>query len=99
MMGGLSSVIQETSACKFFDHEADGIHTTYRIKDIFYSLSNAFDLTSRSTFRANIDQNIFKNMGHPRLSVGESILLIHALQRNFERTIENDGFNMNALEM
>ena len=38
-------------------------------------------------------------MGHPRLSVGESILLIHALQRNFERTIENDGFNMNALEM
>ena len=32
-------------------------------------------------------------MGHPRVSVGESILL-----RNRERTKENDGFKMTALE-
>ena len=53
------------------------------------------------------------NMDHPRLAVGESILLytrpMHALQRtviygvvivskNLERTNENDGFKMTALE-
>ena len=27
---------------------------------VFYSLSNAFDITSGSTFRANIDPNILK---------------------------------------
>ena len=48
------------------------------------------------------------NMGHPRLLVGEPILLIHAQQRtviygvvivsrNLERTNENDGFKMTAL--
>ena len=47
-------------------------------------------------------------MGHPRLSVGESIMLIHAqrtviygvviVSRNLERTNENDGFKMAALE-
>ena len=41
-------------------------------------------------------------MGHPRLSVGESIMLIHAqhtviygmviVSRNIESTNENDGF-------
>ena len=47
-------------------------------------------------------------MDHPHLSVGESILLIHALytviyvfcfvvivSRNLERANENDGFNPN----
>ena len=34
-----------------------GIH--YEI-DVFYSLSNAFDLTSGTTFRENIDPNILK---------------------------------------
>ena len=47
-------------------------------------------------------------MGHPCLSVGESILLIHAqrtviydvviVSKNLERTNENDGFKMTALE-
>ena len=47
-------------------------------------------------------------MGHPRLSVGESIPIIHAhrtvnygvviVSRNLERTNENDGFKMTALE-
>ena len=44
-------------------------------------------------------------MGHPRLSVGESILFIHAcvnyvvvVSRNLERANENDGFKMTALE-
>ena len=48
-------------------------------------------------------------MGHPHLSVGESILLIHAcayrtviygvviIRRNLERANENDGFKMTAL--
>ena len=48
-------------------------------------------------------------MGHPRFSVGEFILLIHAcaqrtviygvviVSRNLERTNENDGFKMTAL--
>ena len=27
---------------------------------VFYSLSNAFDLTSGNTFRANIDENVLK---------------------------------------
>ena len=47
-------------------------------------------------------------MGHPRLSVGESILFIHAQRtvnygvviviRNLERTNENYGFKITALE-
>ena len=49
-------------------------------------------------------------MGHPRLSVGESILFIHAcakrtvnygvvmVSRNLERANENDGFKMTALK-
>ena len=47
-------------------------------------------------------------MGHPRLSVGESILLIHTqrtviygvviVSRNIERTNENDGLKMTVLE-
>ena len=46
-------------------------------------------------------------MGHPRLPVGESILLIHTqrtdnygvaiVSRNLARTNENDGFKMTAL--
>ena len=52
------------------------------------------------------------NMGHPRLLVGEPILLIHAqrtiqrtviyglviVSRNLERTNENEEFKMTALE-
>ena len=47
-------------------------------------------------------------MRHPSLSMGESMLLIHAqrtviygvviVSRNLERTNENDGFKMTALE-
>ena len=49
-------------------------------------------------------------MDHPHLSVGESILLIHAcayrhviygvviVSRNLARVNENDGFKMTALE-
>ena len=42
-------------------------------------------------------------MGHPRLSIGESILFIHnygvvMVSRNIERANENDGFKMTALE-
>ena len=48
------------------------------------------------------------NMGHPRLLVGEPILFIHAqrtviysvviVSRILERTDENDGFKMAALQ-
>ena len=50
-------------------------------------------------------------MGHPCLSVGESILFIHAcaqrtvnysvvmVSRNLERANENDRFKMTALEI
>ena len=41
----------------------DNYQTTYDSKTkivVFYSLSNAFDLTSGSTFRENIDPNILK---------------------------------------
>ena len=41
----------------------DNYQTTYDSKTkivVFYSLSNAFDITSGSTFRENIDPNILK---------------------------------------
>ena len=42
------------------------------------------------------------NMGHPRLLVGEPILLIHAQRTashcHLRRGNENDGFKMTALE-
>ena len=65
-------------------------------------LANAFDLLSGSKFREDIS----------RLSVGESILLIHAcayialfiygvviVSRNLERANQNDEFKMTALEI
>ena len=45
---------------------------------VFYSLSNAFDLIYGSKFREDISKYFEIKIGHPRLSVGESILLIHA---------------------
>ena len=59
----------------------DNYQTTYDSKTeivIFYSLSNAIDFISGSKFREDISKKYFKKMGHPRLSVGESVLLIHA---------------------
>ena len=67
-------------------------------------------LISVNEFRENIYPNNYFEMkiNHPRLSVGESILLIHAqrtviydvviVNRNFERTNENNGFERTALE-
>ena len=59
----------------------DHYQTTYVSKTkivVFYSLSNAFDLISGSKFGEDIKiiSKLFRN--NPRLSVGESILFIHA---------------------
>ena len=45
-----------------------------------YCLSNAFDLISESKFRLIINRSEYLEikMGQPSVSVGESILLIHA---------------------
>ena len=62
-----------------YDHD----QTTYDSKTkivVFYFLSNAFDLISGSQFGEDIYIQIFRNQtgSPPLISVGESILFIHA---------------------
>ena len=55
---GLTSIHYDTNMDR-----PDNYQTTYDSKIkivVFYSLSNAFDLASVSTFRKNIDPNILK---------------------------------------